>query len=54
MCPCKCLQVLLLQSNNISSITSELQNLRNLTELDLSQNHLTQVPRPLYSTVLFT
>lgn len=44
-----CLQVLLLQSNNISSVTSELQNLRNLTELDLSQNHLTQVPRPLFS-----
>lgn len=54
MCPCKCPQVLLLQSNNISSITSELQNLRNLTELDLSQNHLTQVPHPLSSTVLFT
>ncbi|XP_026224714.1 leucine-rich repeat neuronal protein 1 [Anabas testudineus] len=36
-------QVLLLQSNNISSITSELQCLTNLTELDLSQNHFTQV-----------
>ncbi|XP_035015295.2 LOW QUALITY PROTEIN: leucine-rich repeat neuronal protein 1 [Hippoglossus stenolepis] len=36
-------QVLLLQSNNISSITSELQSLTNLTELDLSQNHFTQV-----------
>ncbi|XP_070823996.1 leucine-rich repeat neuronal protein 1 [Chaetodon trifascialis] len=36
-------QVLLLQSNNISSITSELQRLTNLTELDLSQNHFTQV-----------
>ncbi|XP_029012958.1 leucine-rich repeat neuronal protein 1 isoform X2 [Betta splendens] len=36
-------QVLLLQSNNISSVTSELQNLTNLTELDLSQNHFTQV-----------
>lgn len=37
------LQVLLLQSNNISSITTELQSLTNLTELDLSQNHFTQV-----------
>ncbi|XP_056130633.1 leucine-rich repeat neuronal protein 1 [Lampris incognitus] len=36
-------QVLLLQSNNISSITTELQSLSNLTELDLSQNHFTQV-----------
>ncbi|XP_068602553.1 leucine-rich repeat neuronal protein 1 [Brachionichthys hirsutus] len=36
-------QVLLLQSNNISSITTELQSLVNLTELDLSQNHFTQV-----------
>ncbi|XP_041655000.1 leucine-rich repeat neuronal protein 1 [Cheilinus undulatus] len=36
-------QVLLLQSNNISSITTELQSLTNLTELDLSQNHFTQV-----------
>ncbi|XP_076597159.1 leucine-rich repeat neuronal protein 1 [Chaetodon auriga] len=36
-------QVLLLQSNNISSITTELQRLTNLTELDLSQNHFTQV-----------
>ncbi|KAM6924594.1 LOW QUALITY PROTEIN: leucine-rich repeat neuronal protein 1 [Xenentodon cancila] len=36
-------QVLLLQSNNISSITSELESLTNLTELDLSQNHFTQV-----------
>ena len=36
-------QVLLLQSNNISSITTELQSLMNLTELDLSQNHFTQV-----------
>uniref|UniRef100_A0A673ACD6 Si:ch211-180f4.1 n=1 Tax=Sphaeramia orbicularis TaxID=375764 RepID=A0A673ACD6_9TELE len=36
-------QVLLLQSNNISSITYELQSLTNLTELDLSQNHFTQV-----------
>uniref|UniRef100_H3BXA9 Si:ch211-180f4.1 n=1 Tax=Tetraodon nigroviridis TaxID=99883 RepID=H3BXA9_TETNG len=36
-------QVLLLQSNNISSISAELQSLRNLTELDLSQNHFTQV-----------
>nr|XP_046251648.1 leucine-rich repeat neuronal protein 1 [Scatophagus argus] len=36
-------QVLLLQSNNISSITTELQSLANLTELDLSQNHFTQV-----------
>ncbi|XP_078144176.1 leucine-rich repeat neuronal protein 1 [Centroberyx gerrardi] len=35
-------QVLLLQSNNISSITTELQSLNNLTELDLSQNHFTQ------------
>lgn len=37
------LQLLLLQSNNISSITAELQSLGNLTELDLSQNHFTQV-----------
>ncbi|XP_068452967.1 leucine-rich repeat neuronal protein 1 [Clinocottus analis] len=36
-------QVLLLQSNNISSINTELQRLTNLTELDLSQNHFTQV-----------
>ncbi|XP_034027754.1 leucine-rich repeat neuronal protein 1 [Thalassophryne amazonica] len=36
-------QVLLLQSNNISSISTELDNLSNLTELDLSQNHFTQV-----------
>lgn len=36
-------QVLLLQSNNISSITTELHSLTNLTELDLSQNHFTQV-----------
>ncbi|KAM8829416.1 LOW QUALITY PROTEIN: leucine-rich repeat neuronal protein 1-like [Synchiropus picturatus] len=36
-------QVLLLQSNNISSITTELQSLVNLTELDLSQNHLKRV-----------
>ncbi|KAM6982527.1 leucine-rich repeat neuronal protein 1 isoform 1-T2 [Tautogolabrus adspersus] len=36
-------QVLLLQSNNISSISTELQSLTNLTELDLSQNHFTQV-----------
>ncbi|XP_051964776.1 leucine-rich repeat neuronal protein 1-like [Xyrauchen texanus] len=36
-------QVLLLQSNNISSVTSELQSLVNLTELDLSQNHFTQI-----------
>ncbi|XP_077936785.1 leucine-rich repeat neuronal protein 1 isoform X2 [Gasterosteus aculeatus] len=36
-------QVLLLQSNNISSIDMELQSLTNLTELDLSQNHFTQV-----------
>uniref|UniRef100_A0A3Q2D4K0 Si:ch211-180f4.1 n=1 Tax=Cyprinodon variegatus TaxID=28743 RepID=A0A3Q2D4K0_CYPVA len=36
-------QVLLLQSNNISSISTELQNMRNLTELDLSQNHFSQV-----------
>ncbi|XP_037336517.2 leucine-rich repeat neuronal protein 1 [Pungitius pungitius] len=36
-------QVLLLQSNNISSIDTELQGLTNLTELDLSQNHFTQV-----------
>lgn len=37
-------QVLLLQSNNISWVGSELQRLDNLTELDLSQNHFTQVP----------
>ncbi|XP_051789449.1 leucine-rich repeat neuronal protein 1 [Erpetoichthys calabaricus] len=36
-------QVLLLQSNNISHVTSELQNLVNLTELDLSQNHFTHI-----------
>ncbi|KAL2103434.1 hypothetical protein ACEWY4_000302 [Coilia grayii] len=36
-------QVLLLQSNNISSVTQELQNLVNLTELDLSQNHFTNI-----------
>ncbi|XP_030222138.1 leucine-rich repeat neuronal protein 1 isoform X1 [Gadus morhua] len=36
-------QVLLLQSNNISLIGTELQNLNNLTELDLSQNHFRQV-----------
>ncbi|KAM6928862.1 leucine-rich repeat neuronal protein 1 [Lycodopsis pacificus] len=36
-------QVLLLESNNISSINTELQSLTNLTELDLSQNHFTQV-----------
>ncbi|XP_028849400.1 leucine-rich repeat neuronal protein 1 [Denticeps clupeoides] len=36
-------QVLLLQSNNISSVTLELQNLVNLTELDLSQNHFMQI-----------
>lgn len=40
---CHVSQVLLLQSNNISSITTELQSLTNLTELDLSQNHFTQV-----------
>lgn len=38
-------QVLLLQSNNISWVGSELQSLANLTELDLSQNHFTQVAR---------
>ncbi|KAJ8265076.1 hypothetical protein COCON_G00141750 [Conger conger] len=36
-------QVLLLQSNNISHVTGELQRLVNLTELDLSQNHFTQI-----------
>ncbi|TRY72821.1 hypothetical protein DNTS_009519 [Danionella cerebrum] len=36
-------QVLLLQSNNISRVTSELQSLVNLTELDLSQNHFRQI-----------
>ncbi|KAJ0064444.1 hypothetical protein NL108_006496, partial [Boleophthalmus pectinirostris] len=35
--------VLLLQSNNISSISFELRSLTNLTELDLSQNHISQV-----------
>nr|XP_043893245.1 leucine-rich repeat neuronal protein 1 isoform X1 [Solea senegalensis] len=40
---CTDTQVLLLQSNNISFISTELQSLTNLTELDLSQNHLTQV-----------
>ena len=43
------LQVLLLQSNNISSVTTELQSLMNLTELDLSQNHFTQVTHLLSS-----
>ncbi|KAJ8257758.1 hypothetical protein GJAV_G00189370 [Gymnothorax javanicus] len=36
-------QVLLLQSNNISHVTVELQSLVNLTELDLSQNHFAQI-----------
>lgn len=36
-------QVLLLQSNNISVVTSELRALANLTELDLSQNHFSQI-----------
>ncbi|KAM4737534.1 leucine-rich repeat neuronal protein 1 [Anableps anableps] len=36
-------QVLLLQSNNISSITTELQTMSDLTELDLSQNRFAQV-----------
>ncbi|XP_061745802.1 leucine-rich repeat neuronal protein 1 isoform X2 [Nerophis ophidion] len=36
-------QVLLLQSNNISSVSRELERLTNLTELDLSENQLTQV-----------
>lgn len=46
MSACHCVsQVLLLQSNNISWVGSELQNLANLTELDLSQNHFTQVPQ---------
>ncbi|TTB56399.1 Leucine-rich repeat neuronal protein 1 [Bagarius yarrelli] len=36
-------QVLLLQSNNISVVTTELRTLVNLTELDLSQNHFTQI-----------
>lgn len=36
-------QVLLLQSNNISTVTQELQKLVNLTELDLSQNHFTRI-----------
>ncbi|KAL6459230.1 hypothetical protein MHYP_G00327020 [Metynnis hypsauchen] len=36
-------QVLLLQSNNISLVTSELRSLINLTELDLSQNHFTHI-----------
>ncbi|KAM3871841.1 leucine-rich repeat neuronal protein 1 [Diretmus argenteus] len=44
-------QVLLLQSNNISSITTELQSLTNLTELDLSQNHFTQVSSMGLSTL---
>lgn len=46
-------QVLLLQSNNISSITSELQSLSNLTELDLSQNHFTQVTADGLNVSLF-
>uniref|UniRef100_A0A3Q3JY06 Ig-like domain-containing protein n=1 Tax=Monopterus albus TaxID=43700 RepID=A0A3Q3JY06_MONAL len=36
-------QVLLLQSNNISSITTELQSLTNLTELDLSSMGLSSL-----------
>ncbi|XP_072772025.1 leucine-rich repeat neuronal protein 3 isoform X2 [Nerophis lumbriciformis] len=36
-------QVLLLQSNNISSVSRELERFTNLTELDLSENQLTQV-----------
>lgn len=36
-------QVLLLQSNNISVVTSEMHSLINLTELDLSQNHFAQI-----------
>ncbi|XP_067095197.1 leucine-rich repeat neuronal protein 1 [Osmerus mordax] len=36
-------QVLLLQSNNISLVSVELQGLANLTELDLSQNHFNQI-----------
>lgn len=47
-------QVLLLQSNNISSVTSELQALTNLTELDLSQNHFTQVISPPWSAWLLS
>ncbi|KAJ4922931.1 hypothetical protein JOQ06_022599 [Pogonophryne albipinna] len=44
-------QVMLLQSNNISTITTELQSLYNLTELDLSQNHFTQVSSMGLSTL---
>ncbi|KAJ7317564.1 hypothetical protein JRQ81_003726 [Phrynocephalus forsythii] len=36
-------QVLLLQSNKISKVNGELQNLFNLTELDLSQNHFSEI-----------
>ncbi|KAM4611172.1 leucine-rich repeat neuronal protein 1-like [Discoglossus pictus] len=36
-------QVLLLQSNKISHLGSELQDLTNLTELDLSQNHFQNI-----------
>ncbi|XP_029467722.1 leucine-rich repeat neuronal protein 1-like [Rhinatrema bivittatum] len=36
-------QVLLLQSNKISRVSSELQSLDNLTELDLSQNHFASI-----------
>ncbi|XP_006006264.1 leucine-rich repeat neuronal protein 1 [Latimeria chalumnae] len=36
-------QVLLLQSNNISQVNFELQDLVNLTELDLSQNHFARI-----------
>ncbi|XP_006010346.1 leucine-rich repeat neuronal protein 1 [Latimeria chalumnae] len=36
-------QVLLLQSNNIPKTTDELQQLFNLTELDLSQNNFTNI-----------
>lgn len=36
-------QVLLLQSNNIAKTTDELQQLGNLTELDLSQNNFTSI-----------
>ncbi|KAK5895314.1 hypothetical protein CesoFtcFv8_011915 [Champsocephalus esox] len=42
---------MLLQSNNISTITTELQSLYNLTELDLSQNHFTQVSSMGLSTL---
>ncbi|XP_043936212.1 leucine-rich repeat neuronal protein 1-like [Protopterus annectens] len=44
-------QVLLLQSNNISQVTAELLNMVNLTELDLSQNHFTRIEDVMLSNL---